>query len=185
MVTVEASQLSRRQGLTFAGDRQIKAETHSVLALVSLSGPSFYWQSYFSLKFWLGQSGALYFESLLWASFYNNFTFYLSILQWKWNNGACAFDPNFWPKLKLILCDNFPVDSQTESQIPAQTLVADFHFLPLLFPLINCLLSTLGTEQSTVATSFDKDAVSQRLSATVSLCSTILLQIEWNIQRQS
>ena len=91
---------------------------------------------------------------------------------------ACAFDPNFWPKLKLILCDNFPADSQTESQIPAQTLVADFHFLPILFLLINCLLSTLGTEQSTVAASFDKDAVSQRLLATVSLCSTVPGQIE-------
>ena len=91
---------------------------------------------------------------------------------------AWAFDPNFWPKLKLILCDNFPADSQTESQISAQTLVADFHFLPILFLLINCLLSTLGTEQSTVAASFDKEAVSQRLSATVSLCSTVLRQIE-------
>ena len=98
-------------------------------------------------------------------------------------NEACAFDPNFWPKLKLILCDNFPVNSQTESQIPAQTLVADFQFLPLLFPLINRLLSILGIEQSTVAASFDKVAVSQRLSATVSLCSTSPRQIERKISR--
>ena len=136
----------------------------------------------FFIEILLGQSGALYFESLLGLPFITILPFiclfYSESETAMHCNEACAFDPNFWPKLKLILCDNFPAISQTESQIPAQTLVADFHFLPLHFLLINCLLSTLGTEQSTVAASFDKDAVSQRLLATVSLCSTVPGQIK-------